>query len=276
MKQYTISDGRGLSAVILPEKGATVKQLSLSGEDFLYVDEDNLNSDERPRCGIPFIFPNFGRLENSTYMLGGKSYHMEIHGIAHTSRWTVEEHTPDTLHLSLSADAQSLAAYPFAFRAELIYSIRNSALVIEQRFSNLGITPMPYTYGFHPYFKVEELRNATVKAEAEYQIDVATGKMVPFDRGEITVSVPEGAAEATDAMTGIKSPVVLNVAAEGRQLMLEFDESFDKLLLWTRADFPFLCVEPISKAGRMRPEAMHSLMPGEQNAATFVITPSLC
>ena len=61
MNQIIISDGRGTQAVILPEKGATVISLTKNGREFLYCDEDNLRSAERPRCGIPFLFPIFGR-----------------------------------------------------------------------------------------------------------------------------------------------------------------------------------------------------------------------
>lgn len=35
MKKYTISDGAGTQAVILPEKGATVISLTRGGEEFL-------------------------------------------------------------------------------------------------------------------------------------------------------------------------------------------------------------------------------------------------
>lgn len=79
--EITISDGKGLRAVVNPGKGATVTCLSLDGEEFLYYNADNVNSAERPRCGIPFIFPSFGRLADGSYTLGGNRYQMGIHGI---------------------------------------------------------------------------------------------------------------------------------------------------------------------------------------------------
>ena len=64
MTEYIISDRCGTSATILPEKGATVVSLKKQGIEYLYRDDENLLSDERPRCGIPFLFPIFGRLKD--------------------------------------------------------------------------------------------------------------------------------------------------------------------------------------------------------------------
>lgn len=101
MKAYTIESKTGIKAVILPEKGATAISLQKEGREFLYCDEENLESPERPRCGIPFLFPIFGRLKEGKYTWEGKDYAMEIHGFGHTSSWQVAEYTEDTLQLIL-------------------------------------------------------------------------------------------------------------------------------------------------------------------------------
>lgn len=93
MKAYTIESKTGIKAVILPEKGATAISLQKEGREFLYCDEENLESPERPRCGIPFLFPIFGRLKEGKYTWKGKDYAMEIHGFGHTSSWQVAEYT---------------------------------------------------------------------------------------------------------------------------------------------------------------------------------------
>ena len=99
MKEYMISDGLGTQAVILPEKGATMTRILHNGVDFLYVDEENLASAERPRCGVPFLFPIFGRLTDWKYTWDGKEYSMAIHGFGHTSPWQVAAHSENQLVL---------------------------------------------------------------------------------------------------------------------------------------------------------------------------------
>lgn len=130
MHRFTITNGC-TSAVIIPEKGATAVSLQKNGIEFLYCNEENLNSPERPRCGIPFLFPTFGRMEKETYHWNGHSYSMAIHGFAHTSPWKVEKHTADTLVLSLMPSETIRSMYPFSFRVLLTYRITADSLEIQ-------------------------------------------------------------------------------------------------------------------------------------------------
>lgn len=264
MKEYSICDGALTRAVILPEKGATVISLTRSGEEFLYCDRGNLESGERPRCGIPFLFPIFGRLKDGQYAYDGKTYAMEIHGFGHTSRWQVAEHTGDTLRLVLEADERMLAMYPFRFRAELRFTVEAGVLSIRQRYENLDEKPMPFNFGFHPYFRVEELAHARVETTAGMHIDYAAGKPVPFGHGTVDISIPEGAPEAGAAFGQVTAPTILHIPEEGRRVTMEYDESFPQLVLWTQAGKPFLCVEPINGTPNGLNTGVHlTLTPGE-------------
>lgn len=124
MVLYTIDDDQGCTATIAPEKGATVVSLTRDGEEYLYRDEQNLRSSERPRCGIPFLFPIFGRLKEGRFSWKGRECPMEIHGFAHTSVWRAEQQRSDKLVLSLEHNAQTWSQYPFAFRMELTFQVR--------------------------------------------------------------------------------------------------------------------------------------------------------
>ena len=138
MKEYQIKDTKGNIATILPEKGATVISFKSNGIEMFYSDLENINSTERPRCGIPFLFPVFGRTpEDSIYPL-------EIHGFGHTSIWTVFEEKEDELHLELRATEETRKVYPFEFCVKLIFSIKDGKLNIQQIYENLGETDMPF------------------------------------------------------------------------------------------------------------------------------------
>lgn len=264
MKSYTICDGNGTKAVILPEKGATVISLTRNGEEFLYCNHENLESVERPRCGIPFLFPIFGRLKDGQYTYEGKTYSMEIHGFAHTSVWQVVEHTGDSLRLTLEASGETLAVYPFRFRVELCFRVSEGALSICQRYENLDDKPMPYNFGFHPYFRVNALEHAGVETTAGAHFDYAVGKPMPFGHGTITVSIPEGASESGSAFMEVKAPTVIHIPQEHRKVTMEYDENFPQLILWTQTGKPFLCVEPINGSPNGLNTGVHfTLEPGE-------------
>ena len=61
VQSIVLTDHTGARAEILPEKGATVISYRSRGQEVFYRDQENLDSPERPRCGVPFLFPVFGR-----------------------------------------------------------------------------------------------------------------------------------------------------------------------------------------------------------------------
>lgn len=259
------------SAVILPAKGGTVKQLCRAGTDFLYVDAENLASDERPRCGIPFLFPICGRLQDRAYQWEGRTYPLDIHGFGHTSRWEVAAQSASAATLRLEDSAATRVAYPFRFRVELSYTLTPGRLCIRQSFANTGEGPMPFAYGFHPYFAVADVEGARVTAQAETQLDFARGP-VPFGAGSVALSFPPGAPETGAAFAGAAAPAVLEDAAGGRRVTVDFDGSFSQLVLWAVRGKPFLCVEPWNgTANGFNTGAYETLAPGAQRTAEFAI-----
>ena len=91
-------------------------------------------------------------LKEGRFSWKGREYPMEIHGFAHTSVWRAEQQRSDRLVLSLEHNAQTWSQYPFAFRMELTFQVREGSLIIHPRLRNQGQEPMPFQYGFHPYF----------------------------------------------------------------------------------------------------------------------------
>lgn len=272
--RYTIYDGEGTQAVILPEKGATVVSLKRNGEEFLYCDPSNLESDERPRCGIPFLFPTFGRLENGSYTYNGKSYDMGIHGFAHTSAWQVVSHTENALRLALEADQKTLAIFPFRFRVELSYTVDEGVLAIHQCFQNIGCETMPYSFGLHPYFRVASPNYGWVRINAGYCTNCNTGKKTVFGRGCISSMVQPGDGELSFIFENVQSPAILSIPAEGRRVTLRFDDSFPWLAVWKLPDSPFLCVEPINGLPNGLNTGEHFLLqPGQTRTAVVWICP---
>ena len=264
MQEYSISDGLGTQAVILPEKGGTLTRILHNGVDFLYVDAENLASSERPRCGVPFLFPIFGRLSDWKYTWDGKEYSMAIHGFAHTSVWNVAEHTSDTLKLVLEANEETLAQYPFHFRVTLTFRAENGAVTIYQKYENLDTKPMPYNFGFHPYFRVEDLSHIQVEATAETHADFMNGKMNPLGHGTVGVTLPEGAPETGAALLGVTGPTIVHIPEEGRALTMEFSPDYPQHILWNQGGKPFLCVEPINgTADGLNKGIYLTLNPGE-------------
>lgn len=273
MREYVIQNPSGIRAVILPQKGATVVSLQKDGVEFLYRDPENLASPERPRCGIPFLFPIFGRLQDGKYTWEGREYEMAIHGFAHTSPWQVAEHTSDTLRLVLEANEETLQQYPFSFRVTLTFRAEETSLTLKQRYENLSSNPMPYNYGFHPYFLTKSLENMAVEATANTFWDFAAGQKT-FGHGSVSLRLPEGAPETGAVFLGVQSPTVLHNASEHRRLTMEFDETYPTQVLWHMAGKPFLCVEPVNgTANGLNTGVYLTLAPGETQESYVTFRP---
>ena len=263
-----------LRAAICPEKGGLLAQLSLEGQDFLYLDEENLRSRERPRCGVPFLVPMFGRLQDSRYTWAGNTYPMDIHGFGHTSPWSVVSRSEDEVVLLLESGPETKRQYPFDFRVTLTYRLEFSQLHIGLRIENTGTEPMPYNYGFHPYFLTDRPEAVEVEARAEAKVDFSSGNMLPFGHDVVKLRIPQGAPEAGAALAGLKSPTCIYVTGENRMLTMAQDESFTQLIFWAQAGKPFLCVEPINGS----PNGLNTgnyltLNPGEVKEAFLNLRP---
>lgn len=261
MEGYRIADNTGSSAVILPEKGATVVSYCVDDRDYFYRDQDNLDSSERPRCGIPFLFPVFGRTP------AGSPYPMEIHGFGHTSVWTVISHDTSELKLELCANEVTLKVYPFHFRVELTFSMENGKLFIRQKYENHGTETMPYAFGFHPYFAVEDVEKTVISFHAEMEMDMLTGQATPCTKESTSLTFPQNAPEAGAFFMAATDCAVVDTGNR-KSIKMNFDRNYTRLVLWAVRGKRFVCVEPINSSpnGLVTGDCLY-LAPGECRVA---------
>ena len=272
MVLYTIDDDQGCTATIAPAKGATVVSLTRAGEEYLYRDGQNLRSSERPRCGIPFLFPIFGRLKEGRFSWKGREYPMEIHGFAHTSAWRAEQQRSDRLVLSLEHNAQTWSQYPFAFRMELTFQVREGSLIIHPSLRNQGQEPMPFQYGFHPYFLTPNPESVRVEIHANFFMDGQSEQPRLFGQGQGGIVLAEGAGEAGGAFLGVEGSSVVDLG--DRKVTISQNGDYPTLILWTQAGKPFLCVEPIcGTPNGLNTGDCRMLYPGETWEGKIKFTP---
>jgi galactose mutarotase-like enzyme len=197
---------------------------------------------------------------------------MAIHGFAHTSSWSVAAQKDHELVLELTDTPELLAQFPFRFRAELGFRVADGVLTITQRFENTGDQMMPYSFGFHPYFLIQDLANAQVETTAKSYFDFMAGKMVELGHGTVGVTMPDGAPETGSAFMGVTGPTILHIPAEGRKITLENDGNYPQNVLWSQRGKAFLCVEPINgTADGLNTGVYRTLEPGQTAEAVLNI-----
>ena len=89
-EQYVITDPEAKTALtITPERGGMITSFTLDGEEFVWTRRPNFSECNRPRFGVPVLFPSCGNPDNGVHIFDGKAYPMETHGYALPSKmWT--------------------------------------------------------------------------------------------------------------------------------------------------------------------------------------------
>lgn len=73
-EQYVITDAEAKTElVITPERGGMITGFSLNGEEYIWTRHPNFAECNRPRFGVPVLFPNCGLPDNGVHIFDGKA-----------------------------------------------------------------------------------------------------------------------------------------------------------------------------------------------------------
>ena len=104
----------------------------------------------------PVLFPIVGSLKNDTYYFENKAYQLSRHGFARDMDFTVTDQTASSITFTLTRNDATCEKYPFQFRFDVIYSIKNYQLQVTYRVVNKGEVnqKLYFSVGGHPAFKL--------------------------------------------------------------------------------------------------------------------------
>ncbi len=277
-KTYVLTDESANSQIeVVPERGGIITKWRVDGKEIFYLDEERYTNPELSvRGGNPILFPICGNLPDNTYTANGKQYTLKQHGFARDLPWEIEEVQAENstfLKVHLVSNEQTHAVYPFDFDVTFSYELKGSTLEVRQYYHNASATPMPFSFGFHPYFAVQD------KTKLEFQIP----SREYFDNKTKQVNAYNGSFDLNqdeiDAAFGELSGTEASVTDSDRKLKLtlEYDEVFSTLVFWTVKGKDFYCLEPWS-AGRNAlntGENLTVLEPGASYATSIKLTANL-
>lgn len=207
----------------------------------------------------PILFPIVGRLRDDTLRLDNREYRLEKHGFARRSTFVCEEHdAAQRVRFALEDDAQTRAAFPFAFRLELLFEIQAATLTTTAMVTNCGDQSMPFSFGFHPAFAwplpgdAAKDAHRVVFAEPEpgpvRRIDTETALLLPEPFATPVDGdsfVPRAELFEADALiwTELRSRACRFGAEGSGALDLAFPYC-PQLGVWQKPGAPFLAIEP--------------------------------
>jgi len=234
----------------------------------------------------PVLFPIVGRLRDDRYTWRGESFSLGQHGFARDRRFTLVGHDALSARFELRDDADTRAAYPFAFRLAIEHRLDGESLRSVYEVTNSGGDELPFSLGAHPGLRCpliegEVFEDHVVEFEREETADrhlVVDGlidrlsepllrreRSLPLRRDHYT----RGALVAT-ALESRRA--TLRSQRSGRGVELSYP-GFPFFGIWTKPGAPFVCLEPwcgiadrIDASGRLEDKAgLIRLAPG----ATF-------
>ena len=248
-------ENAGTSAEIAVARGGILTTFYAISRDIMFMNWETLNDENsKVRGGMPILFPICGRLVEGKYELGGKTYELDIHGVARAMPWefvSVDTKGGASLTICLKANEDTMKKYPFNFYVEYTYTLKGDKLTVTQKFKNLSSEVMPFSSGVHPYFNADRKACAasmgdekfTFDKEPDFVIDDICSKTVTLD-------------------TGL-----------GHSVKVSADDNYNTYVFYSPEDAKYACAEPWSAA----PNALNTkkdllyLAPGEEKVLTVTI-----
>jgi|TARA_R110001583_G_scaffold61965_1_gene182557 aldose 1-epimerase len=281
-----ILETKAMKLTLLPDLGGSVGGLTYKTQDILRPFARTADESPLQTGGFP-LFPFSGRISEGRFVWNGHAVSLApnflpephaIHGQAWHAAWQVAEHGSD--HARLVFDYRP-GDWPWAYRAEQDFTLREDGLDLTLRLTNQSEDPMPAGLGWHPYFPRMDAR-VTVPVDRVWTSDEG---MIP-DR----LDVPAAGADVSDwrvvdeldldnAFTVSDRLSCIEWPSRNLRVEMVSDAVLGHMVIYTPKGQDFFCVEPVSHA----PDAvnsqhpaeltgLHSLAPGETLSARISLT----
>jgi galactose mutarotase-like enzyme len=210
------------------------------------------------QAGNPILFPLTGKNivggREHCYRWQAAIYEMPQHGFARRTPWKVIRQDPESVTMELADDETTRAVYPFSFRHRIRYFLDLGRLHWEQEIENIGKDPLPFSTGFHPYFRAPLGKNSS---RSQCLVKLPAASRLSSDDFWVTVAkaplpapywplsqAPEGTVFFTDLE---KQELALIDPREGLEVVLNFEKAPGHrfIAFWSRSrEAPFYCLEP--------------------------------
>jgi galactose mutarotase-like enzyme len=231
---------------VVPARGGIITRWQICGEDIFYLDRERFKDPNLSvRGGVPILFPICGNLPDNTYQYEGRNYTLKQHGFARDLPWQVSKQSSETaasLTLELNSNEATRQVYPFDFQLICTYQLQGNSLKIHQKVINLSPKKMPFSIGFHPYFKVTDKTRLSFDIPSSQYLDQGTKTLhsysgnFDFNLEEIDAAFPQ--------ITRHQSS--FSDSYHQRQIVLGYDDLYTTLVFWTLKDKNYICLEPWS------------------------------
>ena len=205
----------------------------------------------------PVLFPIVGTLKEGIYIYEGKEYQLPRHGFARDCNFKLTQKNDTQLIFSLESTAETLKVYPFLFKLQIIYTLKNNSLEVDYKVENFSTDKaMYFSLGAHPAFKVgdvaQDFNNYSLlfNKDKELKANILNSGLLTQNQNTITLDNKKLYLDyklfENDALVLLdmrSDKLTLVNAHENTILTFEF-KNFPYFGIWTVKDSGFICLEP--------------------------------
>ena len=102
----------------------------------------------------PVLFPIVCSVNNNTYVVDGKEYHLPRHGFARDMEFSVIRQTEEKVTLALHESEESLKVYPYRFNLAITYRLEGNKVHVIWHVENTDSREIHFQIGGHPAFNM--------------------------------------------------------------------------------------------------------------------------
>jgi aldose 1-epimerase len=282
-----------LQAVLLPDHGMLVASLRYKGVEILRRVEDLEAAAARgSSAGIPLLYPWANRLAEPRYRVLGREVvldrsspllHFDEHGLPMHGvpwpllPWIVTEARQDFIAAQLEWSSSNLfAVFPFRHRVELAATLRPDGFTIETTLVASSESPVPVSFGFHPYlgFSEPSRGNWHLKLPAMRKL-VLDGRGIPTGDEELFAGFDAELDENSfdDGFALIEEQTTFSVIGAMCKVSVELLAGYRYAQVFAPKDKDYIAIEPMTApaSALTSSRGLRFVPPGERFRAVFRI-----
>ena len=301
----TLRNGRS-TLTVHPNVAMIATSLMLDNTEFLTMPRTLAQYRDGSCTGMPLLHPWANRLEHCRYPqpvnerptdnesfveFDPNSVHLDanglaIHGTIRTQPFVVQARTANaiTANFDFACHPELLASFPFPHEIAISYELVASGVEhrceITTAVRNTGATPMPISFGWHPFFALPSrprsawrLRTPACQRHELTELLLPTG--ITFAQPEIDDVIGERTYDDHFALTDDR---IFVISDDQHSIIVEFDDGYQHLQIYLPgADglLPgdFVCIEPMTApTNALVAQTAPLLSPAATYTAAFSIT----
>jgi aldose 1-epimerase len=282
-----------LRAVFWPNAGMLGASLRSRGQELLRrIDDLETAKHKGSTAGIPLLYPWANRLGALSYSAAGHDVnlnpsspflHFDDHGLAMHGvpwgqlTWIVEEVRQDYLRARLDwKRPELLAVFPYPHRIEMSAEVSSTSLQLRTEVSADSQSPVPISFGFHPYFGIPGLPRAQWHLQSpamkKLELDscgIPTGKLEPFEAFDHLL----GQDSFDDGFALLNEKSSFSLSGGNWNITVSFLEGFGYAQVFAPVGKEFVALEPMTAPANalISGEGLQVIEPGDQFRASFRI-----